>query len=63
MMIMEQLVVSEAIQKYIRGEVKDINVADIQATAQSEGMLTMVQDGLLRVLRGETTLEEINRVL
>jgi type II secretory ATPase GspE/PulE/Tfp pilus assembly ATPase PilB-like protein len=63
MMIMEQLIVSEAIQKYIRGEVKDINVADIQATAQSEGMLTMMQDGLIRVLQGETTLEEINRVL
>lgn len=63
MMIMEQLVVHESIQKYIRGEVKDINVADIQAAAQSEGMLTMMQDGLLKVLRGETTLEEINRVL
>ena len=63
MMIMEQLLVTEAIQKYIRGEVKDINVADIQSTAQREGMLTMMQDGLLRVLKGETTLEEINRVL
>lgn len=63
MMIMEQLVVSENIQKYIRGEVKDINVVDIQTAAQREGMLTMMQDGLLKVLRGETTLEEINRVL
>jgi type IV pilus assembly protein PilB len=62
-MITEQLVVTETIQKYIRGEMKDINVAQIEESAQSEGMLTMKQDGILRALRGETTLEEINRVL
>ena len=62
-MITEQLVVTETIQKYIRGEMKDINVAQIEETAQSEGMITMKQDGILRALRGETTLEEINRVL
>lgn len=62
-MIMEQLIVSEQIQKFIRGEVKDVVVSDIEKTAQSEGMITMMQDGLLRVLRGETTLEELNRVL
>ncbi len=62
-MIMELLEVSETIQRYIRGELKDINVAEIQRSAQQQGMLTMKQDGLLKVLRGETTLEEINRVL
>ncbi len=62
-MIMEQLLVSEQIQRFIRGEVKDVNVAEIERAARSEGMLTMMQDALLRVLRGETTLEEINRVL
>lgn len=62
-MITEQLVVTDSIQRFIRGEMKDINVADIEKTAQSEGMLTMKQDGILRALRGETTLEEINRVL
>lgn len=63
MMIVEQLIVSESIQKYIRGEVKDINVANIELAARQEGMLTMMQDGLLKVLRGETTIEEIHRVL
>ena len=62
-MIMEQLRVSEAIQRFIRGEVKDINVAEIQQVAQSEGMITMMQDGILKALRGETSLEELNRVL
>lgn len=62
-MIMEQLPVTDSIQRFIRGEIKDINVTDIEQAAVNEGMLTMMQDGLLKVLSGETTLEEINRVL
>ncbi len=62
-MIMELLEVTEEVQRYIRGELKDISVSEIQRTVQQQGMLTMKQDGLLKVLRGETTLEEINRVL
>ena len=61
--IMEQMLVTEAIQRFIRGEMKDIDVATIEKTAKSEGMVTMLQDGILRALRGETTLEEINRVI
>lgn len=63
MMIMEQLMVSESIQRLIRGEMKDINVAEIQKAAIADGMPTMLHDGILKVLRGETTIEEINRVL
>lgn len=63
MMIMEQLMVSESIQKLIRGEMKDINVAQIEKAAIHDGMTTMLHDGLLKVLRGETTIEEINRVI
>lgn len=62
-MIMEQLIVTERVQKFIRGEVKDVNVNDIQGAAVEDGMLTMLQDGVLRALRGETTIEEIHRVL
>ncbi|MBP7760334.1 Flp pilus assembly complex ATPase component TadA [Candidatus Saccharibacteria bacterium] len=62
-MIMEQLMVTERIQKFIRGDVKDVDVSQVESAAQEEGMLTMMQDALLKVLRGETTLEEINRVL
>lgn len=62
-MLMEQLVVDDEIQKFIRGELIDVNVKDIENAAQQQGMLTMKQDGILRVLQGETTLEEINRVL
>lgn len=63
MMIMEQLLVTESIQKLIRGEMKDINVAQIEEAAIQDGMTTMLHDGILKVLRGETTIEEINRVI
>lgn len=36
--------------------------SQIQAQAQSEGMLTMKQDGYLKALNGITTLEEVARV-
>ena len=62
-MIMEQLLVTEEIQKFIRGEIHDVNVKEIEKVAQSQGMVTIQQDGVLKALRGETTLEEINRVI
>ena len=34
----------------------------IQGQAVSEGMLTLLQDGYLRVIEGATTLEEVMRV-
>lgn len=61
--IMEQLVVSDDIQAYIRGDVSDINTKAIEKTAKKNGMLTLEQKGMLAVLRGETTLEEISRVI
>ncbi len=61
--IMEQLVVSEDIQAFIRGDVVDINTKAIEDTARNNGMLTLEQKGVLAVLRGETTLEEISRVI
>ena len=61
--IMEQLVVSDDIQAFIRGDVSDINTEAIENTARKHGMLTLEQKGVLAVLRGETTLEEISRVI
>ena len=61
--IMEQLVVSDDIQAYIRGDVVDVNTDAIEKTAKENGMLTLEQKGMLAVLRGETTLEEISRVI
>jgi type II secretory ATPase GspE/PulE/Tfp pilus assembly ATPase PilB-like protein len=61
--IMEQLVVNEEIQKFLRGDVADIHSEVIEETAKKEGMLTLLQVGVLAALRGETTLDEINRVV
>lgn len=62
-MIMEQLVVSEGIQKLIRGDIKDIHIDEIEKAAINDGMTTLLHDGLLKALRGETTIEEVNRVI
>ena len=61
--IMEQLVVSDDIQAFIRGDVADINTKEIEKSARQNGMLTLEQKGVLAALRGETTLEEVSRVI
>ena len=61
--IMEQLVVSEDIQAFIRGDVADVNTDAIEKTAKQSGMLTLEQKGILASLAGETTLEEVSRVI
>lgn len=61
--VMEQLVVTEEIQKFLRGDIADVHTEAIEATAKKHGMVTLLQAGVLAALRGETTLEEINRVI
>lgn len=61
--IMEQMVVTEEIQKFLRGDVADVHTEMIEKAAKAGGMLTLLQVGVLAALRGETTLEEINRVI
>lgn len=61
--IMEQLVVSEDIQKFIRGDIKDVHAELIEDAARKNGMVTLLEHGVLAALRGETTLDEINRVI
>ncbi len=63
MVIMEQMVISEAIQAFLRGDVEDVNTEVIEAQAVKEGMVTMLQDGILKACQGLTTLEEVNRVI
>ena len=60
---MEQMVVNENIQKYIRGDIEEIHPEAIEQTAREGGMLTLEQAGVLAALRGETTLDEVGRVV
>jgi type II secretory ATPase GspE/PulE/Tfp pilus assembly ATPase PilB-like protein len=63
MVLMEQMVVTEEIQKFLRGDIEDIHAEVIEKSARSQGMVTLTQQGVLAALRGETTLDEVNRVI
>lgn len=63
MVIMEQLIVDSEIQKFLRGDIADVHAEVIESAAKQEGMVTLLQAGVLAALRGETTLEEVNRVI
>jgi type II secretory ATPase GspE/PulE/Tfp pilus assembly ATPase PilB-like protein len=63
MVIMEQMVVNEAVQKFLRGDVADVHAEIIAKSAREHGMVTLLENGVLAALRGETTIEEINRVI
>ncbi len=55
----EVMEVTEEIQNLI---IKHSTSAEIQRQAVSQGMVTMREDGYLKALTGQTTLEEVNRV-
>ena len=61
--LMEELEVTDEIAKFLTGEAQDVSAQKIRETAIKQGMVTMKQKGIFRVLRGETTLDEINRVV
>ncbi len=57
--IFELLKVDEKIENLIE---KQASETEIQSFAIANGMVTMQQDGILKALRGITTLEEVERV-
>lgn len=57
--IFEVLEVSEIIKDLI---IKETDADDIQKQAQKEGMLTMLEDGMIKAAQGLTSIEEILRV-
>jgi len=61
--IMEQLVVGEEIQGFLRGDESEIHTELIEKKARSNGMVTLLEQGILATLRGETTLDEVGRVI
>ena len=58
--ISEILVIDREIEELIN---KSASSSQLQDKAVENGMITMEQDGMLKVLEGETTLEEIDRVV
>ena len=57
--IYEVMPVSEKLSKLI---IEKAAAAEIQKQAMDEGMLTMKQDGYVKVLEGITTMDEVVRV-
>ena len=61
--MLEQLILSDEIQSLLKDQTNIPSSPQIEAIAQSQGMITMYQDGILKCLQGITTLEEVNRVI
>lgn len=60
--VVEQLVITKELEKLIGGEAQ-VTADQVEEAAIASGMVTLVQDGLLKALRGKTTLEEVEHVL
>lgn len=61
--IREQLRMTPGIQQLLRLPPNQITTEMLQQKAQADGMVTMLQDGLLKALQGLTTIEEVYRVV
>jgi len=59
--IFEVLPVTEAVRKLIISS--EFNLDNLRKVARTEGMVTMFEDGLRKVERGITTIEELFRVI
>lgn len=61
--IRELLTMTPAMRQLLTRKVREITTEEIERVAIENGMLTMEQEGVLRVLNGDTTFEEIARVI
>ena len=61
--VMEMMVVNDNIAAFLRGERGMISTEAIEAQAREDGLLTLIQQGVISALRGDTTIEEVNRVI
>lgn len=59
----EQLQMTPGVQQILKLPPAQVTTAMIEAEAIKDGMMTMQQDGILKVLRGITSLEEVFRVI
>jgi type IV pilus assembly protein PilB len=57
--LMEQLEITPKISQLIATGTASTTAAVIEQTAVKEGMVTLLQDGITKVLQGKTTLEEV----
>jgi type IV pilus assembly protein PilB len=58
--IFEAFLVDEEMERFI---LTSPSISDLKEMAKKKGMITMYQDGLLKVIDGVTTIEEVERVV
>lgn len=61
--IREQMIMTQGVQQMLRLPPDQLSTESLQNKAISEGMRTILQDGILKALAGLTTIEEIYRVI
>lgn len=61
--IREQFTLSEALSQLLSDPKQTVTTRSIEAAASKSGMLTMLQDGMLKVIAGQTSIEELFRVV
>jgi type IV pilus assembly protein PilB len=59
----EQLTMTDGIRSALEHSTKDMSSQEIEQIAIQNGMKTMLQDGILKAIAGETTIEEVYRVV
>jgi type IV pilus assembly protein PilB len=59
----EQFLMTGEIRKLLETHTDIISTQTIEAAAIASGMRTMLQDGILKVIAGETSIEEVYRVV
>lgn len=59
----EQFMMSGRVKEILERETGNVSTSQLEAAAATGGMRTMLQDGILKVIAGETTLDEIYRVI
>ena len=61
--IREMLTMTPALQQLLRKPTREITTEDIEQVAMKDGMITLLEDGVVRALAGETSIEEVFRVI
>jgi type II secretory ATPase GspE/PulE/Tfp pilus assembly ATPase PilB-like protein len=61
--IREQFRMAGELRKLLESHTAVLSAQEIEATASRSGMKTMLQDGILAVIAGHTTLDEVYRVV
>ena len=61
--VVELLTISKEIEKLLHKQGSEVDPSDIREAARRNGMVTLQQNAITKAIKGETTLEEVFRVV